>query len=333
MSKRAKKTSKNTVHSKANRMYSDNRTSGVNLTGTTGMTAGIGTTSVTAPSLPFKNPITIPGADGDSFPHVDGAMPPVISGNAQNEKYMWLNNAALHICPDIQRKLNPIRVSEILKNYSPMVANPIKVSYRDGKYYILDGMHTRAAMCGMNGTDNFPIFCRVYYGLSKEEEARLFATQFGISEAVSMSYRLRALAVAKDPEVLEFIKVTENSGFAITPGSTASHNGRISAVCQAFRVYQVLGSAEYGRMLKMLHRTWAGERWSVSRNMIGGMGRFMRMYKVRANSFVRALREVRQEDIEKEAMRFGSMTKDGAYATALAEIYDRRSTRGLIERE
>ena len=122
-------------------------------------------------------------------------------------------------------------------------------------------------------------------------------------------------------------------GFAIAPGSTASHNGRISAVCQAFRVYQVLGSAEYGRMLKMLHRTWAGERWSVSRNMIGGMGRFMRMYKVRANSFVRALREVRQEDIEKEAMRFGSMTKDGAYATALAEIYDRRSTRGLIERE
>ena len=215
MSKKAKKTSKNTVHSKAKRMYSDNRTSGVNLTGTTGMAAGIGTTSVTAPSLPFKNPITIPGADGDSFTHVDGAIPPVISGNAQNEKYMWLNNAALQICPDIQRKLNPIRVSEILKNYSPMVANPIKVSYRDGKYYILDGMHTRAAMCGMNGTDNFPIFCRVYYGLSKEEEARLFATQFGISETVSMGYRLRALAVVKDPEVLEFIKVTENSGFAM----------------------------------------------------------------------------------------------------------------------
>ena len=67
--------------------------------------------------------------------------------------------------------------------------------------------------------------------------------------------------------------------------------------------------------------------------MIGGMGRFMKMYKVRANSFVKALREVKKEDIEKEAMRFSSMSKDGAYAAALAEIYDRRSTRGLIERE
>ena len=340
--KRSSKTNKNTVRreaSRANAATAADRASGVCPTGMNGLTGtgsvggAAGTVGTVRPINPV-NPIPMPGADGaPMLLGVDGAMPPVISGNAQNEKYMWLNNAALQICPDIQRKLNPMRVSEILKNYSPMVANPIKVSYRDGNYYILDGMHTRAAMCGMNGTDNFPIFCRVYYGLSKEEEARLFATQFGISEAVSMGYRLRALAVAKDPEVLDFIKVTKDCGFAITPGSAACHNGRISAVCQAFKVYQDLGSNDYGRMLKMLHRTWAGERWSVSRYMIGGMGRFMKMYKVRANSFVKALREVKKEDIEKEALRFSSMSKDGAYAAALAEIYDRKSARGLIERD
>ena len=132
-----------------------------------------------------------------------------VEGASQNEKYMWLNNAMLQVSPDIQRKLSPMRVSEIERNYSPMVANPIKVSFRDGKYYIFDGMHTRAAMCGMNGTDNFPIFCRVFYGLTKEDEARLFAIQFGVSEAVPMGYRLRALAVAKDPQVLDFIKSRE----------------------------------------------------------------------------------------------------------------------------
>ncbi len=58
----------------------------------------------------------------------------------------------------------------------------------------------------------------------------------------------------------------------------------------------------------------------------------MKMYKVRVDPFVKALREVKQEDIEKEAMRFGSMSKDGAYAAALAEIYDRKTGHGLIER-
>ena len=251
--------------------------------------------------------------------------------NTQNEKYMWLNNSVLQISPDIQRKLSTMRVAEIEKNYSPLIANPIKVSYRDSKYYIFDGMHTRMAMCGLNGTDDFPIFCRVYYGLTKEDEARLFAAQFGISAAVPMGYRLRALAVAKDPEVLDFLRITKDCGFGITLGSHAGVNGHISATCQAFKAYRELGGKDYSRMLKILHRTWAGDTWSISKYMLGGMTRFMKMYEFKGNSFVKAFREVTQEEIVRESMRFSGMTKDGAFATALAEIYDRNSTSTLKE--
>ncbi len=247
-----------------------------------------------------------------------------IQGNDQNEQYMWLKNSELQISPDIQRKLNPQRVAEIQSRYSPRVANPIKVSYRDGKYYIFDGMHTRSAMCGLNGTDDFPIFCRVYFGLTKEDEARLFAEQFGVSEPVSMGYRLRALAVAKNPEVLDFLKVTEDSGFKIRLASHASCNGHISAVCQAFKIYRDLGGDDYSLMLKIIHQTWAGESWSVSGHMLGGMARFMKMYSDKTEFFIQVFREVTQEEIVREVMRFPGMTKDGAYATAFAEIYDRR---------
>lgn len=251
--------------------------------------------------------------------------------STQNEKYMWLNNAVLLISPDIQRKLSPMRVAAIAEKFSPLVANPIKVSFRDGKYYIFDGMHTRMALVKLNGTDDFPIFCRVYYGLTIEDEARLFAAQFGISEAVPAGYRLRALEVAKDPVVLDFLKVTRDSGFGITLGSRDSCNGHISAACQAFKAYQALGRSEYGRMLRILHRTWAGDSWSVTKNMIGGMARFMKMYEVRGNSFVKAFREVAKDEIDSEAKRFIGMTKDGAYATALAEIFDRNSSGVLKE--
>ena len=98
------------------------------------------------------------------------------------EKYVWLNNADLYVNPRIQRKIDPERVRKIASQFSPLVANPIKVSYRDGRYYIFDGMHTRAAIRLLNGSDNFPILCRVYNGLTEEDEARLFAIQFGFFE-------------------------------------------------------------------------------------------------------------------------------------------------------
>ena len=253
------------------------------------------------------------------------------NGSSQNEQYMWLNNAELQISPDIQRKLSPMRVAEIQAKFSPLVANPVKVSYRDGKYYIFDGMHTRTALCGLNGSDDFPIFCRVYYGLSKEDEAKLFALQFGSSEPVTMGYKLRALAVAKDPDVLNFLETTRDSGFTISLGSHNTCNGNIAAVVAAFKAFILLGQDEYGRMLKMLLKTWAGENWSVNRYMLGGMARFLKMYEISTNSFVKAFREVKYENIQKVVSRFPGMTRDGAYAAALAEIYDANSSSYLRE--
>ena len=192
-------------------------------------------------------------------------------------------------------------------------------------------MHTREALCILNGTDDFPIFCRVYYGLTVEDEARLFAAQFGFSESVSMGYRLRALAVAKDPEVLDFLKVTKECGLNISLGSHTGRNGNIAATCAAFKAYRALGSAGYGRMLTMLHRTWAGDSWSINRYMISGMTRFMKMYEVNTLAFVKAFREVTYDEIVVEAARFAGMSKDGAFAAAFADIYERNSQYPLKE--
>lgn len=280
------------------------------------------TTSVT-PAMPAASDlIPFPAAtDSTKNAFIPGTYP--ISGATQNEKYMWLNNAQLQINPKIQRKLSTMRVEKIKNEYSPLIANPIKVSYRDGKFYIFDGMHTRTAIRDINGTDDFPIFCRVYFGLTEEDEARLFAEQFGFSEAVAMGYRLRALNVAKDENVLAFLKTTEDCGFSVTFGSSATVNGHVAAACTAYKAYRDLGAHEYERMMKTLHRTWAGESWSIGRNMLGGMWRFLKMYPVDADAFVRVFRTVTYNDIRSEALRFSGVTKSGAYATALAEIYER----------
>lgn len=241
------------------------------------------------------------------------------------EKFIWLNNTEIQVSPDIQRKLDPERVKEIVEDYDHKIANPIKVSYRDGKYYLFDGLHTRESQVVFNGTDDFPIFCRVYYGLTKEDEARLFAKQFGYSEPVPMINRLRALEVAKDDKVLNFLQTTRKSGFAIDLTHRFANNGRISAVCEAFKVFNNYGAAEYSKMLKFLHKTWAGEKWSISKFMLAGVSRFMKMYEVSEKKFISAFREVTHSDILKEVQKFGGMSRDGAFAAALADIFDRRT--------
>ena len=249
----------------------------------------------------------------------------------RNERFVWLNNADLQINPKIQRKLDPERVQKIVENFSPMIVNPIKVSFRDGKYYIFDGMHTRSALCKLNGTDNFPIFCRVYHGLTEEDEARLFAAGFGIAKPLSMVEKLRALEVAKDPDVLDFLKATREAGFRISLGSHHGQNGHVAAVCTAYKAYQDLGMEDFTRMLKMIHKTWAGESWSVTKYMLAGMARFLQMYEVRIPAFVKAFREVTYQEIRAESARFPGMSKDGAYAAAIAEIFNENSTSMLRE--
>ena len=74
-----------------------------------------------------------------------------------------------------QRELNTDRVHKIVKQFDERVANEPKVSYRDGRYYVFDGQHTIAARVERNGGKPLMILCKVYYGLTEKEEARLFA--------------------------------------------------------------------------------------------------------------------------------------------------------------
>jgi hypothetical protein len=74
---------------------------------------------------------------------------------------------------------------------------------------------------------------------------------------------------------------------------------------------------------------WAGELWSVSRNMIRGMSRFMKMYDFSDSAFIKAFRHVSREDIIAGAASFSSYSAEGAFAQAIAEMFDARSTSTL----
>lgn len=107
-------------------------------------------------------------------------------------KLMEVSSRDLEIPDAYQRKLNTERVAKIVAGFNERIANEPKVSFRDGHYYVFDGQHTIVARKHMNGNNDLPILCKVYYGMTEQDEALLFAMQTGDSAALTPSARLRA---------------------------------------------------------------------------------------------------------------------------------------------
>lgn len=93
--------------------------------------------------------------------------------------YQMVNSALLIPCIEYQRMLRMEKVSQIAENFSEYIANEPKVSYRDGRFYVFDGQNTVEARRTCNGGKDVTIRCKVFYGLTKEDEATLFAIQTG----------------------------------------------------------------------------------------------------------------------------------------------------------
>ena len=91
-----------------------------------------------------------------------------------------------------QRTLNANRVKRIAAEFDERIANAPKVSYRDGHYYVFDGQHTIAARKLLNNNCDLNIVCKVYSGLTEQQEAMLFAQQTGISAPLTAGAKLRA---------------------------------------------------------------------------------------------------------------------------------------------
>ena len=107
-------------------------------------------------------------------------------------KEISINSAFLEIPAEYQRKLQMGKVKQMVAEFNGIIVNPPKVSYRDGRYIVIDGQHTIVGLKTLNGGNDLPILCRVYVGLTKEEEALVFAQQTGASTPLSAGAKLRA---------------------------------------------------------------------------------------------------------------------------------------------
>lgn len=185
---------------------------------------------------------------------------------------------------EYQKPLNKKRVAQIVADFDENIANEPKVSYRDGHYYVFDGQHTLAARITRNG-GHLKVRCKVYYGLTKEQEALLFAEQTGHAAKPTPSNRLRARLYAGEKEAVAFKEATESAGLVLDlDGSRSEHH--IHCINTALTMYRRAKPKNYKEALGILAMAWDGAPDSLLNEVIIALVEFVRIYKGKYNSRV-----------------------------------------------
>lgn len=150
-----------------------------------------------------------------------------------------IETGKLKIRPQYQRPLSDKRVEQMARNFDDNLAGTIEVSFADGFYWVVDGQHRLAAMRSKGIR-----VCRVlvHYGLTVEDEARLFA-QLNSQRSVVLPrdlYRAELLAGVERSVAVQ--SSLTRHGLGISP--KAGHDRRLIAAVGSLWELQSLGTLD-----------------------------------------------------------------------------------------
>ena len=195
-----------------------------------------------------------------------------------NFEVRYVDSVLLNPCAEYQRLLRMGKVAKIAANFSEYIANEPKVSYRDGRFYVFDGQNTVEARRTCIGGKDVTIRCKVFYGLTKEDEATLFAIQTGNATCLTAGERLRANLVAENPDALYFVGITSNAGVEFAYDGIRAP-WKIYCIETAYELYKQYGCERYVEMLHIINEAWKGNVDSYLAGVIRGVARFISVYE------------------------------------------------------
>lgn len=226
---------------------------------------------------------------------------------------------------DYNRPISRQRVVHIKKNYNPSEVRPVIVSFRDGKYYIIDGQHTSVALYELNDKDpNTLIYCDVRTGLTYEDEADLYVRLNKNSKKISTEDEIKGLIESRDHDALLFQEAIEHSGYTLFSGNS------INAVSASWSIFNGKnGHEQLEKVLTLINMTWQNKRGATHSTMLRAMDGFIAAHsdEYDENVFVKKLSKENPYELILAAQSRARITRmSGAYSLYLGilEVYNKQ---------
>lgn len=224
-----------------------------------------------------------------------------------------------------QRPVNPKEVDRLIREWDDRLLDPIVVSFRDGKFNVVDGQHRIVALRKMNGKDVM-VACKVYSGLTYKQEADLCYKLDKAKKRLSLSQSTNALAEAgTDAEITQVKRLVEDGGFVWALGKSHGKTGEIVSTRALINAYRLLGGSAFSRMLSLVWKTWKGDPRSLTAAVLSGMALFIKTYDTELDdgAFIKRLSTVDPDEINRRG-RADFSTNNAAlrFARVLLEKYN-----------
>lgn len=237
-------------------------------------------------------------------------------------KFMDVPLGEMIVSERAQRSLKPARVEQLLSNLSlDALGEPI-LSLRDGRYYIIDGQHRKQCLAEFlgEGWETQVIRCKVYEGLSEQDEARMFILLNTVLSVTPFD-KFKVAITAGHSEETQIKQIVETCGLHIS--RTRSTPGAVSAIASLRRVHR-LGPKTLMFALKMATESYGDA--GLESAIIEGFGQLFNRYSVALDDDVtiEALSHVRggARGLLNAAQKRRSMTGNSLAICVAAEAVD-----------
>ncbi len=248
-------------------------------------------------------------------------LPGMESGAQWKEELLYTGD--LYSGQPYQRPVKDRVVDKLVREWDPRLLTPLVVSYRDGRYNLVDGQHRVCGARKKNGGKDVMMVCQVYTGLTYQQEAELYYLLDQSKGHLRLSHATKALLESgSNAEITEIKRLLEDAGFTWALDKPTGEPFEIEATRTVINAYRQLGGAAFSRMLDLIARTWHGAPNSVKASMISGMALFLKTYETEFNdtTFIKRLSLVDPDEIirrgkvdfstNKAALRFARVIWD-----------------------
>lgn len=252
-------------------------------------------------------------------------------------KYLKINSRDLVIPEHAQRKFNQRHGDKLAAEWTMEKFKPIDVSFRNGKYYVIDGQHRLYAMKKRHGGD-CSILCYVHYGMTEYDESMFFLNQFNGIKVILTPDRMRIRYMIGDEIVVGMVRGAEKAGFIVDFSNKKATN-RITAFAALEIAFNALSYDEYVKMMATLKKAYNGRVDSLCREMILGMALFFQKYygQFDANALANTLKTTTTpSDILMEGRSYSQSHGDKGlfrgkhFARAILKAYNKRRKQNAL---
>ena len=219
-----------------------------------------------------------------------------------------------------QRPVEQKNVDKLVRNWNSRELYPVIVSFRDGKFNVVDGQNRIAAMRQMAGGGDVIVPCMIYTGMTYEQEAELYAKLDKGKRPLTPRQHTKALVESgSDARIMEIKCLVEDVGFVWALGEPTGEPFEIAPIRALINAYQLLGGDAFSRMLSLMAGTWQGTPNSLRASMLSGMALFVKTYgtELSDRAFIRRMSIVSPEEIIRLgrietdiSLRFARITRD-----------------------